>query len=87
MNQLLLTRLFKSIEGDQDTPLIKVAYSIIEDEKKKGHIKLANKLSIILKAKLDKANEFSSTLKVAKGSNTFKIPLDRRYRLPLATHI
>lgn len=36
MNQALLTRLFKSIEGDQHTSLIKIAFSIIEDEKRRG---------------------------------------------------
>ena len=52
MNQALLTRLFKSIEGERDTPLIKVAYSIIEEEKRKGHSKLAEKLDAILKIRL-----------------------------------
>ena len=49
MNQTLLTRLFKSIEGGQNAPLIRVAFSIIEEEKRKGHIKLADRLNTILK--------------------------------------
>jgi SpoVK/Ycf46/Vps4 family AAA+-type ATPase len=86
MNQVLLTRLFKTIEGQQDTPLIRVAYSIIENEKKRGHEKLAEKLNVILQSNLSKTKEFKPTLNIAK-ENVFKVPLDRRYRLPLATHI
>ena len=86
MNQALLTRLFKSIEGHQNTSLIKVAYSIIEDEKKKGHDKLADKLSIIIQSNLAKSKEAEPTLKVAK-EGIYKVPVDRRYRLPLATHV
>lgn len=86
MNQALLTRLFKSIEGDQHTSLIKIAFSIIEDEKKKGHVKLAERLNTILQSNITKPNEYKTTLKVAKDSS-YKVPLDRRYRLPLAAHI
>jgi SpoVK/Ycf46/Vps4 family AAA+-type ATPase len=85
MNQALLTRLFKSIEGDNNTPLMKIAYSIIEDEKRKGHSKLADKLSKILNDNFSIAPQ-KSTLKNAK-EKSFIIPVDRRYRLPLATHI
>jgi SpoVK/Ycf46/Vps4 family AAA+-type ATPase len=86
MNQALLTRLFKSIEGDEQTSLIKIAFSIIEDEKKKGHVKLAERLNNILVSNISKANDYKPTLKVAKDL-TYKVPLDRRYRLPLASHI
>ncbi|AYD46392.1 AAA family ATPase [Arachidicoccus soli] len=88
MNQALLTRLFKTIEGDKSTPLIKVAYSIIEDEKKKGHLNLADRLNAILKINTENfdSQEFKKVLKPIK-SNVIKIPLDRRYQLPLATHI
>ncbi len=86
MNQVLLTRLFKSIEGSEDTPLIRVAYSIIEEEKRKGHIKLADKLEIILKTNFSKEKVLSPSLKLAKD-NKFSIPIDRRYKLPLATFI
>jgi SpoVK/Ycf46/Vps4 family AAA+-type ATPase len=86
MNQALLTRLFKTIEGELDTPLMKVAYSIIEEEKRKGHIKLAEKLNIILKNRLAQKNEYQPSFKVAKDKD-YKIPVDRRYRLPLATNI
>ena len=84
MNQVLLTRLFRSIEGDKNDPLVRVAYSIIRDERKKGHDKLAQKLESILKTNI--AKESQPTLKVAR-SEEYKIPVDRRHRLPLAKHI
>lgn len=86
MNQALLTRLFKSIEGDQHTPLMRIAFSIIEDERSKGHEKLAEKLNSILKENLSREYISKPTLKVAKSEN-YHIPVDRRYKLPLATHI
>ena len=85
MNQTLLTRLFKSIEGEPNTPLMKIAYNIIDDEKRKGHLKLADKLETILNAAINERVS-NPTLKLAKEKN-FNIPLDRRYKLPLATHI
>ena len=39
-----MIRLFRSIEGDKEDDVVKVASLIIEDEKKKGHEKLAEKL-------------------------------------------
>lgn len=85
MNQALLTRLFKSIEGDKNTPLVRIAYSIIQEEEKKGHSKLASKLNTILEDTLSK-QDYISPLKLTKSSD-FKIPADRRYKLPLANHI
>lgn len=87
MNQSLLTRLFKTIEGDKETPLIKIAFSIIEEEKRKGHGKLADSLNTILQSNLAKSNDSRHTLKIAKESSIYKVPVDRRYKLPLATHI
>ncbi|MDD3685865.1 MAG: ATP-binding protein [Bacteroidales bacterium] len=85
MNQALLTRLFKSIEGELDTPLVKIAFSIIEDEKRKGHSQLAEKLTKILNDHLSRDIQ-QPIFKVAKNK-TFSIPVDRRYKLPLATYI
>ncbi|MDQ7917128.1 ATP-binding protein [Mesonia sp. MT50] len=85
MNQALLTRLFKSIEGDKKAPLVRIAYSIIEEEEKKGHSKLARKLGLILENNLSKY-EYSTPFKLTKEAD-FKIPADRRYKLPLANHI
>lgn len=84
MNQVLLTRLFKSIEGGSSSPLIKIAYSIIEDERRKGHTKVADKLTEILSKNTQ--NSESSSFKVIRDT-AYKIPRDRRYKLPLATHV
>jgi len=48
MNQDLMLRLFRSIEGDKEDDVVIVASLIIEDEKKKGHERLAEKLKYIL---------------------------------------
>jgi SpoVK/Ycf46/Vps4 family AAA+-type ATPase len=84
MNQALLTRLFKTIGGDKNTPLMKVAFSIVSEERKKGHIHLADKLELIL-------NENSRVQRAPIlhpiREKEYKLPVDRRYRLPLATHI
>ena len=84
MNQELLIRLFKSIEGTKETSLVKVAYSIIRSERKKGHDKLATKLEVILEGQVLESQD--SKLKLTR-SKIYKMPVDRRYRLPLATHI
>lgn len=85
MNQSLLTRLFKTINAQENTPIVKIAYKIIEDEQNKGHNRLADKLSHILEGNLAKSNyEAEPNLKISKK---FTIPADRRYRLPLATHV
>ncbi|MFP5437255.1 MAG: AAA family ATPase [Bacteroidia bacterium] len=86
MNQALLTRLFKTIEGNQETPLVKVAFSIIEEEKKKGHTKLADRLNTILQGSLAKTNDYRPALKIAKEL-AYRVPVDRRYKLPLAAHV
>ncbi|MFZ1791039.1 MAG: ATP-binding protein [Saprospiraceae bacterium] len=86
MNEALLTRLFKSIEGDMDTPIVKIAYSILEEEKKKGHVNLASKLNKILTERLAKSSIGKTSLVLTKDRE-YKIPVDRRYRLPLATHV
>lgn len=86
MNQELLVRLFRSIEGEPTEDIILVAEKIIEDETKKGHVKLANKLSEILKKNITSFSSFRGELKtlLPKGVS---IPKDKRYNIPLATHI
>ena len=90
MNQTLLTRLFKSIEGNKEEPLVRIAYTIIQEERRKGHTKLADRLDTILEGNLAKAIETQQnpTLKLTRDrDDVFLIPADRRYKLPLATHI
>lgn len=86
MNQELLKRLFKSMEGDRNSPLFKVAYSIIDEEKRKGHGKLAEQLNSILTGKEKKNPSGSPSLRLVKDGE-YQVPVDRRYKLPLAKHI
>ncbi len=86
MNQSLLTRLFKTIDGNEASPIVRIAYSIIEDEKRKGHVKLAEKLRAILSSNLSKEQQLKPIRSLSK-EGTFKVPVDRRYRLPLASHV
>lgn len=86
MNQELLVRLFRSIEGDSSDDIVKVAEKIVEDEQKKGHTKVA----IILKEILDKNRlnytAFKGELKTLLPKGVV-IPTDKRYNIPLATHV
>ena len=86
MNQDLMIRLFRSIEADKDDDVIKVAELIIEDERKKGHGKLAEKLKSIIEKNIHSSQIFRGELKqlLPKG---ISIPTDKRHNLPLATYI
>ncbi|SEJ16641.1 ATPase family associated with various cellular activities (AAA) [Dyadobacter koreensis] len=89
MRQELLTRLFRAMEGERTSPLLKVAYSIIEEEKKKGHERLADQLTTILSSKEAskdvRAERSTPSLRLVKDIE-YKVPVDRRYKLPLAKH-
>lgn len=86
MNQELLIRLFRSIEGESGEDIILVAEKIIEDEQKKGHDKLAKRLKEILNKNVHNYSSFKGELKsfLPKG---ISIPTDKRYNIPLATQI
>lgn len=86
MNQDLFIRLFKSIEGSPDDDIVKIAEKIIEEENKLGHTKVASRLRDILTRNLDNYTRFQGNLKsiLPKGVT---IPTDKRYNIPLATHI
>lgn len=86
MNQDLLIRLFRSIDGDKEDDVVKVAELIIEDEKRKGHDKLAEKLSSILKKNINSTQFFRGELKQLLPKGVI-IPTDKRYHLPLATFV
>lgn len=86
MNQELLIRLFRSIEGEPTEDIILVAEKIIEDETNKGHTKLANKLSEILKKNVATYSSFRGELKTLLPQG-ISIPKDKRYNIPLATHV
>ncbi len=86
MNQDLLIRLFRSIEGDRNDDIVKIASKIIEDEKQKGHEKLAQKLKELLEKNIETHYSFKKELKeiLPHGTN---IPTDKRYKFPLAEAI
>lgn len=86
MNQDLLLRLFRSIEGDQNEDIVLVARSIIESEMTKGHIKMANRLKEILEKNVSNYSEFRGELKSLLPTGV-SIPKDKRYHIPLATVI
>lgn len=86
MNSELLIRLFKAIEGDSNDDIIKIANKVIEDENRQGHSKLASRLQDILNKNVQSYTSFRGELKsiLPKG---VAIPTDKRYNIPLATHI
>ena len=86
MNQDLMIRLFRSIEGGKDADVMKVASLIVEDEKKKGHEILAQKLKNILDKKVSSNRNFSIELKQLRPNENL-IPSDRRNNFPLAVSI
>lgn len=86
MNQDLLIRLFKTIDGEHSDDIVQVAEVIIDDERKKGHFKLADRLKAILEKNIQANYNFRGELKdIFKGSVT--IPTDQRNNVPLATVI
>ncbi|MBR2649863.1 MAG: ATP-binding protein [Sediminibacterium sp.] len=86
MNQDLMIRLFRSIEGDKEDDVVKVASLIIEDEKKKGHEKLAEKLKYILDKNISSSQKFRGELR-RMLPNGVLIPTDKRNNFPLAITI
>lgn len=86
MQQELLIRLFRSIEGEPNEDIVKVAEKIIDEENKKGHTKLALKLKDILTKNIQSYASFRGELKsiLPKG---ITIPTDQRYHVPLASAI
>lgn len=86
MNQDLLIRLFRSIEGNKNDDVVKVASLIIADEQKKGHEKLAGKLKNILDKNLSSSHFYTGELKKMLPPNII-IPTDKRRNFPLATII
>lgn len=86
MNQDLLIRLFKSIEGEKSDDIVKVAQSIIEDETVKGHTKLADRLKSILQKNISNHESFNKELRTLLPNGAF-IPTDKRNNIPLATSV
>lgn len=81
LNAKLLNRLIQSISSNDIQALSQLAKTIVEDEKKKGHDKLANQLEAIINNSdaLSKINE-------SKTGMT-SLPVSRRHNQTLATMI
>ncbi|GEJ47610.1 AAA family ATPase [Chryseobacterium sp. ON_d1] len=86
MNQDLLIRLFRSIEGEKNDNIVSVANLIIDNENKKGHGKLAEKLRIILDKNTSSPRLYKNEFRKMLPSN-ISIPTDKRHNFPLATLI
>lgn len=86
MNQELMLRLFKSIEGEPNDDLVKVATVIIESERQRGHHKLADRLNSILKRNLQSTQSLKGELKTIFGGGA-NIPFDKRKNVPLAVEV
>jgi len=86
MNQDLLVRLFRSIDGEHTDDIVLVAESIIDSERQKGHGKLADKLKGILTKNIKTNQSFKGELRNIFG-NSILIPTDKRSNIPLAIQV
>lgn len=86
MNQDLMLRLFRSIEGEPTDDIVKVADAIIDSERKKGHGKLADRLNSILRRNVQSTQSLKGELTNIFG-NSVTIPTDKRKNIPLAIEI
>lgn len=86
MNQDLLVRLFRSIDGEHTDDIVLVAESIIDSERQKGHGKLADKLKGILTKNIKTNQSFKGELRNIFG-NSILIPTDKRSNIPLAIQL
>ena len=86
MNAKLLKRLVQSITLEDEVALKQIAETIVQDETKKGHTKLAKELSTIMNKNANKEKKSAdSSTAIIKGMTS--LPVSRRYNQPLATII
>ncbi|GMN08628.1 ATP-binding protein [Croceitalea sp. MTPC5] len=84
LNKDILKRLFKSIDGNPEDDIVKVAYDIIKDEEEKGHHVLSKQLRAILDENVQASKKLGKELKdIFSGSNAKGIAKD----FPLAVQI
>lgn len=82
MKAELLKRLFHAIADENDESLKKLTAKIIEDERLKGHEKLAKDLEIVLQK-----TTIKKTKPVLNNTALKELPTSKRYDLPLAAVI
>jgi SpoVK/Ycf46/Vps4 family AAA+-type ATPase len=86
MNQDLMFRLFRTIDGEPQDDLVKIAELIIAHERKKGHGRLAERLKVILDKNVNTHQNLKGELKNLFASK-ISIPTDKRNQIPLATEV
>jgi len=70
LNKDILKRLFRSIDGNPEDDIVKVAYDIIRDEAEKGHHLLSKQLKAILDENLHTSKKLDKELKdIFSGPN------------------
>lgn len=70
LNKDILKRLFKSIDGNPEDDIVKVAYDIIKDKEEKGHHVLSKQLRAILDENVQASKKLGKELKdIFSGSN------------------
>lgn len=88
MNAKLLSRLIESIAMEDNESLIQIAQTIIDEEKKNGHLRLAKQLEDIIKSKQEKQPLSSpNILEPIINEGLTQLPVSRRYNQTLATMI
>lgn len=96
MNSDLLKRLFRAINQNNSEAIQNIALTVIESEKKKGHIKLALQLENLLTEKVKRVHSIKEATNnkiqnIVTNSNTSKslieLPTNKRHNQPLLTFI
>lgn len=96
MNSDLLKRLFRAINQNNSEAIQKIAISIIESEREKGHVKLAEQLENLLSEKVKKVHSLKEATNnkihsLIVNSNTSKslieLPTSKRNNQPLLSFI
>lgn len=85
MKGTLIKRLFRAIFSENNRDLKKLALTIIEDEKNKGHNNLAEELEKIFE-KYSK-NHFSDSTKAYQENSLSKLPISKRNNKSLTTFL
>jgi SpoVK/Ycf46/Vps4 family AAA+-type ATPase len=85
MNADILKRMIRAIADGSQSDLDRLAYKIVEDERRIGHRKLAEDLETILKRSSANGNGHIPAL--AKQNHLKELPLSRRHAESLATFV
>ncbi|MGE6552453.1 AAA family ATPase [Bacillus mycoides] len=87
MNGQLLKKLMQSIANDNDISLRQIANTVIDEEKKKGHNKLAKELEDIMNSPKTKSNKMERNVNKSNYEAMTTLPLSKRNNQTLVTVI